>query len=194
MGDTNESAVMFETAFSALHKTLGPRLDGPLREGFRSLGVDFDRLQPAYSMETWEAGLTLISKQLFPSLGREEAYRQIGRDFLKGYVQTRLGQATLMVGKVLGVRRMMHRMERNFRTATNTSNITVTDVGDHLLEMVIALVPRFLPTWRGVPLSLPHYRRGLLEGIITVLGAQGTVDMVSTDLELQRTVYRIAWS
>ena len=42
MTDASDSVVMFDTAFLSLQKALGARLHGPLRAGFRELGVDFE--------------------------------------------------------------------------------------------------------------------------------------------------------
>jgi uncharacterized protein (TIGR02265 family) len=144
-------------------------------------------------METWEAGLQLVWRALYPKLPQEEAWRAIGRRFLEGYAQTRLGQATLLMGKVLGVRRMMHRMERNFRTATNTANIVVRDLGERVVELEISMDPKFLPKWQGQVLSMPWHRFGLLESMLAVLGTTGSVDLVEVDRHLQRTLYRVNW-
>lgn len=193
MGDSNDVAVMFDTAFASLEKTLAARLDGDLRAEFRLLGVDFTRLQPAYPMETWEAGLELVWRACFRELTREEAWRRIGREFMQGYVQTPLGAARLLMGRALGVRRMMHRMGRNFRTASNTSTVTATDVSDGVVDVVIAMEPQFLQRWKGQALSLPHHRLGILEGTLEVLRVDGAVTLTQVDRELQRTGYRVSW-
>jgi uncharacterized protein (TIGR02265 family) len=191
--DPNDMAVMFDTAFHSLEKSLGAQLDPALRAQFRALGVDFEHLQAAYPMETWEACLQLVWRGLYPTLSQEEAWRAMGRRFVEGYAQTRLGQATVLMGKVVGVRRMVHRMERHFHAATNTVIIVVRDLGERVLELEMSMNPQFLPTWRGQVLSTPWHRFGLLEGLLSVLGITGWVELLEVDPQLQRTLYRVNW-
>jgi uncharacterized protein (TIGR02265 family) len=188
-----ERAVVFDTAFESWVRSYGPRVTPALREALRPLGVDLEHLSPAYPLADWDAFVRLTARTFFPDLADDAAHRRMGREFMQGYVQTGVGRAAMLMARVIGPRRMLERMGRNFRTAGNSIDAVTTVVGPNEVEVETRMLPAFLHEWAGRPSVMVHYRAGILEGSLDVIGASPEAEVRAYDVAAQVTRYRVRW-
>jgi uncharacterized protein (TIGR02265 family) len=188
-----EQAVVFDGTFDGLGRAFRSRLSPALLAELRATGLDFDRLQPAYPLEVWEKVARQVAAAIFPGVPETEAWRLLGQGFVEGYRQTLLGASVMAMAKVLGVRRFVARMGRNFRTGSNFAQMTVTLLGDTEAVIESRVDPLFLAQWTGKSLLMPHYRLGVLEGALKAYGADATVELVASDAVAQVATYRVRW-
>lgn len=188
--------VIFTTAFEGVRKAFGHRFTPELVAEMKAVGVDFEALQAGYPFDTWFAMSRVVVKALMdPDLPVGEQYRRWGRDFMPGYVQTTVGFATLTMARLLGVRRTLHRMGRNFKTSGNYTETTVTDVEPGRVHLHTWVLPEYLPR---IPKDSPplvfDYRHGVLEGTLDLLNAPNPdITIIERD-EVQFSVkYDIRW-
>lgn len=145
-----DAKVVFGTCWDALGEALGPSLDEPFRQELRSLGVDLSRLNAAYPYELWLRSIELAMERLWPGVDRDEATYRMGRAMYERFGQTIVGRALMQVLAVLGPRRSLERMERNFRTANNYSHTRLIQLESNHYELSVSDV------------HFPHYYRGIL--------------------------------
>jgi len=74
---------------------------------------------PAYPAEKDEPLGDHHGDDALPALERDEALERLGEDFFRGFSSTLIGQALKAMMRVIGTRRSLQRMERNFRTGNN---------------------------------------------------------------------------
>ena len=114
-----EAVLVFGVAFEGFYKRFGGRLTSDDLAAIQALGINLKAPAVAYPYLTWEEMIRLVTPRLYPGLPQASAWRRMGHDFMEGFVQTGLGQAALMMGRLVGPRRLMERMGRNFRSAGN---------------------------------------------------------------------------
>jgi uncharacterized protein (TIGR02265 family) len=189
---TSEPVVFAET-LDGMRRALGAKLTPALLAEVKALGIDFDKLQVAYSLPTWLAVMKRIADVVAADAPEHERFRILGRQFMRGFTEQGLGRAALAAGKIFGVRRTLMRMGRNFQTATNYIAATATDVGQfevhirtYVLEPFLSAVDR-----TGVVLD---YRRGVLEEILALLGVNGFVDIIDARAERGEATFRVTWT
>ncbi len=191
--DANE-AVIFEGALEGVLRSFGPRLTPELRAGAKALGIDFEHLLPAYPMEKWEQLVRLVAASLFPGLPEEQQWERMGFEFMEGYLQTLLGRAALAIGRVIGPRRTMERMGRNFRTAGNYLHAEAVTHGPTDVEVTTRVVEPFRSQWANRPTVMLAYRIGVLRGAMFALGVpDARVEVVSWDPVALVARYRVRW-
>ena len=98
---------------------VGDQMTPALRAKLLELGLDVKNLQPAYDDAVVTRAIRLVGSTLFADKPETEALRATGRLFMKGFAQTLMGKALVQFMKVIGPRRSLQRMERNFRTGGN---------------------------------------------------------------------------
>lgn len=96
----------------------------------------------------------------FAQLETVAKFTEVGRLFMLGYEKTLVGQALIAVLRVLGPKRMLDRMTRNFRTANNYT------------EVVVEAVTATQHTVRITHVTRPGLFIGLLEKGLTYAGAK----------------------
>ena len=183
-----EGPVVFSTAVEGFGRSFRAKMSSALLAEAKSLGVDFDHLLPAYPLQTWESLMQKVGDTLYRDVPPELRFRRMGRDFLNGYLETLLGKAILATAKLLGPRRTLERMARNFQTGTNYVAFETRALGDNHVEIATWMHEQFLDEWRGRPTVMLDYRHGILEQLLTTLGANG--ELVRTELDLQRQFAR----
>jgi uncharacterized protein (TIGR02265 family) len=189
-----QEAVVFADAVASLKKSLGPRFTPKVQEELKALGFDFDKLQIAYPLNQWLEGLHLVAQHVVSDVPEADRFRHLGQLFIKGFVQTPMGFAALTAARVFGVKRTLLRMGRNFRTATNYAVSEETDLGPKEVQLRISVAPEFLPGIDEKTSLFLEYRQGVLEGVLEIFGAKGTVEVVKVDLAKQDFTYRITWA
>lgn len=178
-------------AFEGLNRAF--RLDAAALARLLALGVNPAALQPAYPVSTFLGALDVVAGTL-ESLGTPSTrYRLLGRAYVRGWVKTKTGLATVTVGRLLGPKRMLIRLQQTFRTSANYLETEAHARPPRALELLVkageAYVPR-LPPEAG---RLIDYRHGVLEGIIEQFGVNDSVDIVERDDARLLARYLVSW-
>lgn len=151
--------LIFSQTFEGVFRALGSRLDATVTSRLLDVGVDPARLRPAYPVATFLAMLRVIGEVHFPNLTPEARDEHLGRDFMEGYSQTMVGKAMLAMMRVMGPRRTLERLSRQFRTGNNFSETTLTEVDTREFEL-----------WCNQVTAVGWYR-GLIERGLELAGA-----------------------
>ncbi len=179
-----ENEVVFQQAVEGLFEHGIPRrLTPALVQRARELGVELDgRLYPAYPRATWNALLTAVRTCAFPELQEDEAYFQIGRSVVIGYSQTLVGRALVGVARLMGPRRMLARMTRNLRSASNYNETRYADLPDGSAEV-----------WVNEAQLHPRYVAGLLYAAVEIAGGK-QIDVSLASRDAQGCTYEVRWA
>lgn len=174
-----EPRVAFASLMQSLGRILGP-LDAPTLERVRALGIDFDRLLPAYPVETWYAGIELAMSRFDPSLTPEQKQNHFGVRLVEVYGDTLVGKAMYAMMRLIGPERSIQRATRSFRTATNFLDTSYVVHGPRDWELTMNEV------------IFPHRYPGFFEKALSVAGAKN-VKVVLTGLTDTHASYRSRW-
>ncbi len=151
--------LIFSQTFEGLLRSLsGGKLTPSLTTGLKAAGFDPGvKLLPAYPREVFTAVVTCIARELHPGLPVDAAITQVGRGFMNGYGETMVGRAMLAMIRLIGPRRTLERVTRQFRTGNNYSDTRLTARGATEYDLWVNDVT--MPGWyvgilgRGVELS-----------------------------------------
>ena len=146
-----DEKVVFGNCWDALASALGDRLDPSMQAALAEMGIDLKKLHAAYPHALWIRSLELAMERLSPGLPLDEATYRMGRAMYERYGQTIVGKALLQVLAVLGPRRALERLERNFRTTNNYSRTQLIQLAPNRYEVELSDV------------HFPHYYRGVLD-------------------------------
>jgi uncharacterized protein (TIGR02265 family) len=176
-----------------MRRALGKQLTPALRQQLVGVGIDFEKVQVAYSLDTWLAVVRALAASLGAEVPEDDRYRHLGRLFMRGFVETPLGFAALTTGKVFGIRRTLLRMGRNFRTAANYIETELFEVGPKEVRIRTYIHEKFLPRVTDHSLLISEYRQGVLQEVLALLGGKGVVAMVEANTQRQDVTFRITW-
>ena len=151
--------VVFGTSMEGLHRALSPPTPAE-NAAFLKAGVTGAKFDSAYPLALYTDILDACAASRFAGKEPLERFTEVGRLFWSGYEKTLVGQALIAVLKVLGPRRMLDRMTRNFRTANNYTEVTVEAISPSQHVVRITHVTR------------PGLFVGLLEKGLTYAGAK----------------------
>ncbi|MCY1046554.1 DUF2378 family protein [Corallococcus sp. bb12-1] len=154
-----------------------------LRERLRQAGVDLDRpLLPLYPVPLWARCLHIIVEETWPGTPREEAFRRLARAHVEGYGATLLGRAVMSVMRLLGPKRVAHRLPEVLRGTDNYTEAVLTERGPAHYELRINSV-----------IDAPGYVESLFEAVLQVGGAQAP-RVTKLHEEQDGTVYSLTWT
>jgi len=139
---------------------LGGRVPSRLRERLGDLGLDVDRLPSTFPVVTWHKCLRVLTEELFPGVPMDEAFRRLARQHVEGYGRTLMGRATLRVMRLLGPRRMVHRLPSVLSATDNYTAGSVEERGP--TQFVLSLNSNMQPG---------AYTESLLEAMLHTCGA-----------------------
>jgi uncharacterized protein (TIGR02265 family) len=187
--------VAFETAFTSLLRAAKPALTPELRGKLQALGVEPERLQPAYPLATWLASIQLVGEACFPGVPPEEACFRTGQRFLESLESTPLGAAVFAVSRLVGTRRALARYARSARSSNNYTEASWCELGEREAELTSSIGAEFLPQVQLLPANvLPAFTRGILTGLGAATGAANiAVEVVASDPARRSTTYRLRW-
>lgn len=188
-----DEPLVFQSGIESFHKSLKGQLTPDLKAEIKRLGIDLERPQPAVSLAVWENMMARVAARLHPDLPEADRYFALGRQFMHGYAETTLGGAVVTLARVMGVRRTMHRMGKNFRTIANYIEVEVKELGEKKLELQTWMRPEHLARHKRPTLIFANYRRGVLQETLELLGATGTVSIAQMDQGKQRVVFSVEW-
>lgn len=162
MGVGPAERVVFNVTVEGLLRAMGEHADEPFLEQLAKLGIDArKKLQPAYPADAYIKGLELGVSRRWGHLPRDEAFAELGRAWIRGFEDTLTGRALLAMIRVLGPRRTILRMTRNFRTANNYTECAGRELAPTHFEIVCR------------PVVNPGYYRGILEEGLGYAGGKG---------------------
>lgn len=121
--------LIFGNSVEGMLRALG-ELTPALKAELVALGVNPDKLLPAYGVPAYLKLLDFIGGKRFPELQGNERDRALGREFIRGFGQTFVGKATLSLGRVLGPMRATLRLTRTMRTVNNYSTSEAIPASD----------------------------------------------------------------
>lgn len=185
--------VVFTEAVNGLRRALGDRLTPELRAELAHDGIDFDRPQVAYAVSHWLAAASKVAAHLGPEVPEADRFRHLGLTFMRGYATTTIGRATIAAAKLMGVKRTLLRMGRNFKTACNYLECDGVETGSNEVRLRVYVAEPYLPRLQDPGNVIVGYRRGILEGTLEVLGAPGSVEIVDAVRDRYDFTYRITW-
>lgn len=186
--------VVFGAAIEGMKRAFAKQITPQLRaQLLTKAGVDLDRPQVAYPADTWVHVVRLVGDALASELPEQQRYVHVGRLFMRGFVQSGVGFAALTAGKLLGVRRTLLRMGRNFRTAANYVETEFTEVGAKELLIRTWVTEPFLEKIKDRTTLILEYRQGVLQEVLELVGGRGTVELLSADPLRHDGRYRARW-
>lgn len=156
-----EQRVVFEQVVEGIVRAFGPRLTPEIKARWLALGIPLEgKTLPAYPLTAWAAGLDVLRTAYFKDLRPDDGFYALGRAFIDGYFDTRMGAAVLALMKVLGPARVMRKLTNQFRSANNFAVVNVRELGPTAVELDM----------NGG--GHPHFTRGLLARGLQVAGAK----------------------
>jgi uncharacterized protein (TIGR02265 family) len=179
-----EPRLHFDSVVEGLWKrSLAGRLDASLLAALKKEGLDLSRpLDPAFPAEKMHVWVKLTARTLYPDVSEEVALRQLGAELFKGLTRTFVGKAMVAVMRVVGTRRSLERMQRNFRSGNNYINAHFRSLGKGLVELTLTDVN-----------GLPAYYQGIVEEGGRTTGAADMDSTYTLDGKGGCT-YRITWT
>lgn len=161
---------------------VGSAMTTSLAARLAAIGIDLNALAPAYPAAVMTEAIHMTVAELFPERTSAEGLRELGRVFMRGFGQTFIGAAMVQFMKVIGPRRTLERMQRNFRNGSNFIETRFTAVDERTATL-----------WFNDVSGMPEFYAGILEegGRTT-----GTADVAVsfTPGEGADCTFRITWS
>lgn len=178
----SERLVFAHTVEGLFGRGLVGRISPQLKEQLRRAGLDLDRpLLPAYPLETWSRCISLAAEALYPGDSRESALRKVGERMIDGYLETTLGGAMFGLLRLLGPHRTLGRMQKNFRSANNYTEVRLTEVGPNEADL-----------WMNEPGLLRYFMEGVLLAGLRGAGNQD-VRVALRHFDEDSVTYRLSW-
>jgi uncharacterized protein (TIGR02265 family) len=175
-----EPRVAFASLFESLERILAPVRDDTVDARLKELGIDFNRLLPAYPVETWYAGIELAMSRFEPSWTNEQRQNHFGVRLVETYGETLVGRAMYAMMRLIGPERSIVRATRSFRTAVNFLETSYVRHGPRDFELTMNEV------------VLPHRYPGFFAAALGVAGANN-VRCQLTRLTGTHATYRSQW-
>jgi uncharacterized protein (TIGR02265 family) len=177
----DEPRVAFASLFESLERILAPVRDASVDARLRELGIDFNRLLPAYPVEVWYSGIELAMSRFDPALTFEQKQNHFGVRLVQTYGDTLVGKAMYGMMRLIGPERSILRATRSFRTAVNFLDTSYVTHGPRDFELTLNEV------------VFPHRYPGFFETALSVAGAKD-VRVELTRLTDTHASYRARWS
>lgn len=188
-----EEPVIFSSVVEGTKKAFGARLTPALLAKLKDAGMDFNSGQPAYPMAAFLRAFLVLATELSPDepdLNRR--YRKLGHDFTAGFVETGIGRALLLMAKIAGLRRTLERLSRNMYTTGNYMNVEIINESPTSLVAITRVRPEFHSFVTDDWAVIAHYRAGIFDAVLELLGTPGTIELMEHDLFTTR--FRMSWS
>lgn len=173
--------IFSQTVEGLFLRALGSEVTPTLRATLSTLGVDLDRLLPAYPLDVWNRALRAAADALYPQLPTEEAAKQLGMRTVQGYQSTLIGQATFAFARLIGPRRTLLRAKQNWRSGNNYTEVVLTERGP----------TDFLAVFNERGLSR-FASQGVLQAGLEFAGARELVVTIEK-LEQRSVTYAVKW-
>lgn len=174
--------IIFGNTFAGLYRHVEGRVTPAALDRLRELGVDFRRpVLPAYPAELFVATVRVLAAELYPGQAEAEALHLLGRAVLEGYLTTPIGRAVRSVARLVGTRRTLGQMSKNFRSSDTFTQTRLESLGE-----------RDVSLWLNDALGMPTYYQGFFEVVVEGSGGvRPRVELASE--EAPALTLRIRW-
>ncbi|MBI5545876.1 MAG: DUF2378 family protein [Deltaproteobacteria bacterium] len=176
-----EQLVFAQTFESLFVRALGGKIDEGMRARLRELGVDVDRLEPAYPFATWMKAVALAASMVYPEKPPPEAQQLLGRAVIEGYRATLIGRTLLRFLKVMGPRTAVSTATNAFKTGNNYTETRLRELGPTSVEL-----------WMNEVGPFPEFTQGILAAGVEASGARG-VKISYSKHDGHAALYSISW-
>jgi uncharacterized protein (TIGR02265 family) len=174
--------LIFSQTFEGLFRAVSRQLDERLVADLKEVGIDPQaELKPSYPLSVFHDTMRLLGARLFPESPPDEQTRRLGRQFMDGYALTMVGRAMVGMMRVLGPRRTLERLSRQFRTGNNFSETRVREVAPGESEL-----------WCN-QVSQPGWYAGIIARGLEFSGARD-VEVSLLQRDEQGATFRIRWT
>lgn len=154
--------IIFGNTLAGLYQEVRAGLSPAAHDRLREVGVDFRRpLLPAYPAGTFARVVQVMAEELDPGVPRDEALRRMGRRVLDGYRSTFIGRSVARIARLVGVRRTLQQMTKNFRSSDNFTVAEVEERGPHAARV-----------WLNDAMGMPTYYAGFFEVVVEASGGR----------------------
>ncbi|HEX8699197.1 MAG TPA: DUF2378 family protein [Myxococcaceae bacterium] len=147
--------------------------EGALADALRTVGVDVRHLQPSYPIEVWNDALEVTWRQRFAHLGREAAYRELGRQMALGFTRTLVGKVVDVSLPLLGPDRFVQRIP----------SLSRLDSFEYKVEVARLAERHYRVSYREDPDAKPDFMAGLFEEGLRRTGIAPTVTVTLRELQ-----------
>lgn len=130
-----ERMVFASAVESMFIKSLGAKVTPAMRAELKTLGINLDKLDPAYPLALWMKALICVAGQVFPQKPLKESLTLLGEGLVEQFADTLLGRPMMVLVKLIGPLRTLKRMEKNFRNANNYSESELKELGPNHYEL-----------------------------------------------------------
>jgi uncharacterized protein (TIGR02265 family) len=172
--------VVFGPSLEALWRAMDP-LTAAEAQAFKDAGVVGGRFDAAYPLAPYLKILEASATSRFGHLQEQDAYVQVGHLFVEGFTRTVIGQALMGIMRLLGPRRTMQRLTRNFRAANNYTEVSVTTLRDNHHQIAVNFVEK------------PGFYIGVLERTLAHAGAKNAEVTMIAYVDRSPT-FEVRWS
>lgn len=126
--------LVYDFAIESLFRGLRDDFTPELRAKVKAAGIDPDgKLLPAYPRFIWTRVVDVLAQELARDRSLEDARRELGRRITEGFTHTTLGRVMAPAARLLGVRRSLARLPRDFTITNNFMKCELTEKSPHEL-------------------------------------------------------------
>jgi uncharacterized protein (TIGR02265 family) len=173
--------LVYSHSIEGFLRAVRPVLDSALTAELLALGIDTTKpLLPAYPVDVLRSALVVGARRLSPGAAEADALVALGRRYVEGYAETMVGRALKTAIRLIGPRRTLDRLAKQFRTANNYSETKVTHHAPGRSEL-----------WCN-DVTHPNWYVGLVGGTIEVAGAKD-VQVTLRSHDAAGAVFDVTW-
>jgi uncharacterized protein (TIGR02265 family) len=175
----HEWYVYAHTVEGLFFKALRPKITPSAEAKLKDLGIDLSGKPREVQHLRWKEALR-VAASLFEGT-EDERFRQLGRSVLLRYEETVMGKAAVAVMRIMGPKRILHRVNSTLRSGNN--------------YIVATLQPLDERNWEGSVNECngnPHYIAGVMEQGLIISGAK-EVDVSVRDFDGHAATFSIRW-
>jgi uncharacterized protein (TIGR02265 family) len=166
-----QQQLSYEATFEALFLRAFANISPAMNRELLAMGLDLTKLKAAYPYSHFVQSLQIIANHLFANEPVEISVPKIGERLVSSYFETTIGKPLLMISRMLGPVRTLHRMRANFRATNNFSE-----------SMFVELDGRHFQIWLNEPGLAGLSTLGVLrKGLILAGATKVSVQILSTD-------------
>lgn len=175
--------LVFAHSVEALFITaMGSKIDADCRARLKQQGLDLDRkLLPAYEYAMVDRCIDLVTASAFPGKTEAEGAWLMGEAQVVGYQETFVGRALFGVLRLLGPKRILHRLTHSWRSGNNFIETRVTE-----------LAPTRFELWVNQVGTHPEFSQAVISTAMRLAG-HGQVQVEILEFVYPTCRYLVSW-
>jgi len=176
-----ENVVFASVMEALLPPDVRQKLSPEAKKRIRDIGVDLDKpFDPAYPGSVWADVVKMLGPERYPKLSEHDAQLQLGQDFMNRYAGTLVASALFALLRVIGPRRAMHRLARNFKSGGSDIDVVVKELTPTQFEVRFERI--LVPASHYLGMMLAASR---LSGAVDVRGKMLSSDASTCTLDIR---------